>query len=71
MSDDKSENRPAMPKLTTRDYIYGVVLVVGFVLIASGLNGAMGWNLADWLITALGATAGVATAFALSWLRRK
>ena len=57
--------------LSVRELTYAGVLVVGFTFVLSGLNGAMNLGLADWLVTAIGATAGVAVTFALSWLRKR
>ena len=71
MSDDTPDKKPSALKFDTRDWIYGIVLVVGFGYLFSGLNGALGWGLGDAVTTAIGAVIGVAAAIALTWLRKR
>ena len=71
MSDDRNLDKPTGLKLNAKEVIYGVILVVGFIAIMSGLNGALGWGLADALVAAIGATLGVVAALALAWLRNR
>ena len=71
MSDDKNEAKLGGVKLTTKDAIYGVILVIGCSLLMSGLNGALNWGVADAVITGIGATLGVVATFVLAWLRSR
>lgn len=75
MSDDNNDKKDGMTvggmHFSVKEIIYGVILVIGFSLIVSGLNGAMGWDMPDALTTAIGATLGVAAAFGLAWLRNR
>ncbi len=72
MPDEKQPVKPGLPfGLTPRDVIYGVVTVLGFYYIVSGLNGSLAWGLSDTVVTALGGIIGLAAAFALSWLRKR
>ncbi len=71
MSNDHTDHRPKVMKLTSRQMIYGAILVLGFILITSGLNGTMEWGMPDMLVWAIGAAVGVAATFALAWLRNR
>lgn len=75
MSDDNNDKKDGVTvggmRFSVKEIIYGVILVVGFTLILSGLNGAMNWGMPDALTTAIGATLGVAAAFGLAWLRSR
>ena len=75
MTDDSNEKKDGMTlggvHFSVKEIIYGVILVIGFSLIVSGLNGAMELGLPDALTTAIGATLGVAAAFGLAWLRNR
>jgi hypothetical protein len=70
MAAEKDANKPKMP-VSTREMIYGVVLVVGFVSIVSGVNGMFAWGLSETVSSAIGVALGVAAAFGLSWLRKR
>jgi len=69
---EQIDKKPDLPfGLTTRDVIYGVITVLGFYYIFSGLNGALSWGLSDVVVTIIGGAIGLAAAFALSWLRKR
>ncbi len=75
MSDEKPTEKPATEskavKFETRDWIYGGVMVVGFVLIVDGFNGVLDLGLPENAATVIGAVIGAAAAYGLAWARKK
>lgn len=67
-----AETRSNLPfGMSMRELIYAAILVLGFALIMSGLNGALEWGLPELATNVLGGLLGIAAAFVLSWLRNR
>ncbi len=71
MSDDKTDRKFQLIKFGTRDWIYAGVLIVGFALIISGVNGLLGWGLSDTITGGIGGVIGMAAAYGIAWLKRR
>ena len=71
MTDTKPDDKAKGAAFSTRDMIYGAIVVVGFVLIVTGVNGAMNLGLSETMANTVGAIVGVVAAFVLTWLRKR
>jgi hypothetical protein len=71
MSDDGTGKKWQLIKFGTRDWIYAGVLIIGFALIASGLNGVFSWGLTDTVTGGIGGILGFAAAYWIAWLKRR
>jgi hypothetical protein len=70
-SEATTDEKPNAKPYSTRELIYGAILVVGVTSIVSGLNGVFLWGWSDMVVLTVGVVVGGAAAYGLSWLRKR